>query len=393
MALQLAVICFFKRHVGHAYKYKLVTFLRVTSRKVLNIFAMNNSSNYHIHHMDDITNCLVDLHGTCIVLPIHRDGLPFVAFALLAGCQLVCQFQRIVAREWNSPNPPNDWFECHLILGRAGVLCWTLATFLDSVRRIMGSWEGSWPDYIKTAPNAAAANELWMLHGYNDTILQVFLWWYCCFMKAVFLPLTLMSISFLYAKARLRVRLPLLPWRINRRQHFLMVGFVAFVFMAIGSITFFVCPTRVPLQIIQLSKKEWTLDTSSNMMRGVIMMQTLLWECCLFLLALLLCRLEGPNQKVINSFMALIFALSLIHSMFGSTYDTITAFFIQLAISAHMWIDFTHNPDDYGRLNDDMYRIMTSTQSLVQPLLNLDHEANDIFVDSEANENVEYQEP
>jgi hypothetical protein len=77
------------------------------------MFMDNNSSDYHHHHHhnDDISNCLVDLHGTCIVLPIHRDGLPFVALGLMAGCQLVWQFQRIVAREWNSPNPPNDWFE------------------------------------------------------------------------------------------------------------------------------------------------------------------------------------------------------------------------------------------------------------------------------------------
>ena len=330
------------------------------------------------HHNDEVANCLVNLHGTCLVLPFHREGLPYLSLLLIAIIQIVIQFRRIAAREINSPNPPNDISEWHLLLGRFGVICFTLATALDHLRLACGAFDVSWPSYILAAPNTTVANELWTRHGYNGATLQTFLWWYCCFLQLVMLPVALFSVSYIYIKARLRLRLRL--HNIRLKQYFVLSGTVVIFFLLIGILSFFLGPVQMPLQVVRVTGL-WSLTTTSKLMVNVAVVTLLTWHGSLIVLAISLWYLEGPSKRLPNTLFLLIVAASFAMSCgpivkSEATTDVssscltplVAKILLQLAIGSHIWVDVTHNPDDYGRLNDDMYRLPTANL-LRQPLL------------------------
>ncbi len=341
---------------------------------ILPVFALDDQ-----HHSDEIAKCLVDLHGTCLVLPFHREGLPYLTLLVIAIVLFVIQFLRIAAREMNSPNPPNDISEWHLLLGRFGLICFTLATALDHLRLACGAWDASWPSYILTASNAAVANERWTQHGCSGATLQIFLWWYCCFLQLVMLPVALFSVSYIYIKARLRLRIGLHNMRM--KHFFLLSGTVVLFFLILGLVTFCLGPVRMPLQVVRVTGL-WSLTTTSNLMTNVAIATLLVWHGSLIVLAMSLLYLEGPPKRPPNTLFLLVVAASFlvscdsfVHNKRTYTDSTstglsplVTKFLLQLAIGSHMWADITHNPDDYGRLNDDMYRVPTVT-SLRQPLL------------------------
>lgn len=330
------------------------------------------------HHSDEIANCLVDLHGTCLVLPFHREGLPYLSLLVIAILQMVVQSLRITAREINSPNPPNDISEWHLLLGRFGLLCFTLATALDHLRLACGAWDASWPAYIVTASNATVANDLWMRHGYGGATAQKILWWYCCFLQLIMLPATLFSISYIYIKARLRLRLRLHNMRM--KQYFIYSGALVLFFLFMGLLTFFMGPVQAPMQVVRVTGL-WSLTTTSELMVIVAIVTLLVWHGSLIALAISLWYLEGSSKRLANTVFLLVVTVSFVMCCGPLVSETkgddssscwlaplVTKFLLQLAIGSHMWADITHNPDDFGRLNDDMYRFPTAT-SLRQPLL------------------------
>ncbi|KAI2491749.1 hypothetical protein MHU86_22826 [Fragilaria crotonensis] len=235
------------------------------------------------HHSDEIAKCLVDLHGTCLVLPFHREGLPYLTLLVIAIILFVIQCLRIAAREMNSPNPPNDISEWHLLLGRFGVICFTLATALDHLRLACGAWDASWPSYILTASNATVANELWIRHGYGGATLQTFLWWYCCFLQLVMLPVALFSVSYIYIKARLRLRMGLHNMRM--KHFFLLSGTVVLFFLILGLIAFCLGPIQMPLRVVRVTGL-WSLTTTSALMTNVATATLLAWHGSLIALAM-----------------------------------------------------------------------------------------------------------
>ena len=344
---------------------------------------MNSSILENQNHSDEIAKCLVDLHGTCIILPFHSQGLPYLSLLLVAVVQVTLQFQRIIAREIHSPNPPNDYLEWQLLFGRFGLLCFTMATALDHFRILCGAIDVSWPDYVLTAPNAQIANELWRKYGYGGTTVQTFLWWYCCFLQAVMMPVTLFAVSYIYAKARLRLRLRL-PLRV--RHYFILNCTVVLLFLILGLLAFFLGPVRMPLKLVKVTGL-WSLTTTSHlMMTDLIIVTVYVWQGSLMVLAAALWRLEGPTKRLKNTLFLLVVVASLVvnccvssqstktttaattTSADSSWWSAVAKLLTQMVIGAQMWADVSHNPDDYGRLNDDMYQLLPSS-SLREPLL------------------------
>lgn len=366
------MILLINRHEGHEYFQNHIN--RMNSSSILESQA----------HSDEIAKCLVDLHGTCFILPFRSQGLPYLALLLVAVVQVTLQFQRIIAREIHSPNPPNEYLEWQLLFGRFGLVCFTLATALDHFRLLCGAIDASWPDYILTAPNAQIANQLWRKYGYGGTTVQTFLWWYCCFLQAVMLPVTLFAVSYIYAKARMRLRLRL-PLMV--RHYFILNCAFVSLFLILGLLAFVLGPVRMPLKLVKVTGL-WSLTTTSRlMMTDLIVATVYVWQGSLVVLAAVLWRLEGPSKRISNTLFLLVVVTSLVVNCCVSSQSTNTTttttgssaadsswwsavakLLTQMAIGAQMWADVTHNPDDYGRLNDDMYQLLPS-RSLREPLL------------------------
>lgn len=311
-------------------------------------------------HDDAISKCLVDLHGTCLKLPFHRQGLPYLSLLLVALFQIWCILKRMIAREINAPNPPTGISEWHLILGRFGLLFFTVQTALDHFRLFLGSFDASWPEFILAAPNATAATKEWAHYAYRGTTLQTFLWWYCCFLQ-VLVPVSLYAVTYIYYKARLRLRLPIV---FNTSMWFLTTTAVVVVLFLYSLVAFFVGPAKAPLKVIQVTGL-WSLTTTS---RASLLVSVVVWLVSLIALAVALLIIEGPAKRRANLVFIMINTLALASLIphDDSWWSAVAKLLQQLAIGSHIWADVTHNPDDYGRLNDDTYLPLSS---LRQPLL------------------------
>ena len=364
-------------------------------------FAFNALNDHH-HKREEIANCLVDLHGTCLIVPFQREGIPYLSLLVIAIIQIGIQCVRIAARELNSPNPPNDYSEWHLLLGRFGLLFVTLSTALDYLRLTLGSFSVSWPSYIILASNATVANDEWAQHGCRDAVVQSFLWWYCCFLQLVIFPFALLSITYIYVKARLRLRLRLHNLRMK---HFFFISLtVSLLFFLLGLIAFFLGAVQMPLQIVRVSGL-WSLTSPSKLMSNVVMINTLAWEGSLIILGLLLLYLEGQPKRLLNMLFLSVATMSFVVSspLFATANDASSSWLdpllvkllVQLSIGSHMWVDITHNPDDYGRLNDSMYRMPTFSSPLRQPLLapsNSHHDPRTLSQVEQTQENEDIEE-
>lgn len=140
----------------------------------------------------------------------------------------------------------------------------------------------------------------------------------------------------------------------------------------------------MPLKLVKVTGL-WSLTTTSRlMMTDLIVVTVYVWQGSLVVLAAVLCRLEGPTKRASNTLFLLVVVVSLVVNCCVSSQSTNTTtatgsadsswwspvakLLTQMAIGAQMWADVTHNPDDYGRLNDDMYQLLPSF-SLREPLL------------------------
>lgn len=319
---------------------------------------------------EDDQNCLVDLHGTCLTLPFHREGLAYFSLMVLA-LYLCCKIlSRMGARELNAPHPQTSTPEWHLLLGRLGLVFFTFGTALDHFRLWVGSFDESWPDYILHADghNATLANERWVRNAYRGAGIQTFLWWYCCFLVILLSPLTLYSITYIYWKARLRA-----GWQVSRTPYFKTTTVVSFVLVLAGLVAFGVGPLFAPLEVISVTRL-WSLTTSTTISPLWLNCGTYAWQASLVGLACGLLVTEGEQRKFGNGVMLLVNILYVICSS-SIAVSTESWWFVvdkllqQAAIATQIWADIVHNPDDYGILHDDFFHHQRQQQALREPLL------------------------
>jgi hypothetical protein len=355
------------------------------------------------HHNAEIAKCLVDLHGTCVVLPFHRQGLPYLSLAVIALSSAIYLLKRMGAREMNAPQNPYAVTEWQLLVGRFGLLFFTVATALDYIRLFLGSFDQSWPDYVlENMDDVSEANVEWAKHGYRDVGVQTFLWWYCCFLQTILLPLTLYSVSFIYYKARRRTDNPIE----DPHAWFLKCSAVV-VCIAVPSLVGFLLGTlQGPLKLIHVTGL-WSLTTSVHHFWYLQRLSIFAWQAALVGLGIGLLTVEGADKRfrniafLLTNVLAFVccFLVPLVVNNNDTWWPAVTRFLQQAAIASQLWADSTHNRDDYGRLFDDDYlpghNAQQQDNSLRQPLLAADEqevEEEHIVIDATPQEQVEEDE-
>jgi hypothetical protein len=296
-------------------------------------------------HDSDLTRCLIDLHGTCLVMPFHREGIPYLSLAFFSILQLNYLIQRMMAREINYMADYSNLIEWHLLLGRLGLVFLAFGLLLENIGTFLGSFDISWPSYIVDAPNATIANQLWHLHSYSGASGQTFVWWYHCFLVTALAPLTWFSASYIIFKSiRRRRRLPYssIWFRSSATLWFSLLIFSVgiFIVLTMGSGVLLSQQTG----IWSLSAVSW--DSSQVVKYAWLMSLLVVGVILLFQRQLIM----GSTILVSD---CLAFAMQVLVVKGVYWWPVLSQFVLQLSLLSHLWADAVHTPDDFGPVPRD----------------------------------------